>query len=212
VLVASIVVAETPGAASHGPATSNPKHMASKTVGQLHIESFGASGALFWVSQEAHVPIGVEAIFDHDKEPTIDFDFAGGTIADLLNIIVSQAPEYRWIEEDRIIHAFWNSTHLPIADVVMSYPGAKNKTRKEIWDDIDKRPEITAWLEANHCERQELLTGKEFSAHNAPISIEAGSMTLVQLLDQTAIKSGENYWAIVQSATDKPCQVSILLW
>jgi hypothetical protein len=94
----------------------------------------------------------------------------------------------------------------------MSYPGAHNKTREELWGDIAKKPEITAWLYANHCERQQLFTGSEFRTHNGPISIDAGSMTVAHLLDQVAIKSGENYWAIVQSPPDKVCQVSILLW
>jgi hypothetical protein len=36
-------------------------------------------------------------------------------------------------------------------------------------------------------------------------------MTLAQLLDQVAVKSGVNYWAILQTP-GKPYQVSIILW
>jgi len=194
------------------PAFANSRGVSNNHVPAIHIETFGAHNALYLISEKANVPIGVEAIFDYKMEPTIDFDFPGGTVADLLNMFVSQASDYRWVEDTGIIHVFWNSTHLPIADVMLSYPGAENKTRQQIWDDIDKRPEVIAWLNANHCERNELFMGKEFRAHNGPISIKAGSMTLAQLLDQVAIKSGENYWAIVQSPAGQKCQIRISVW
>ena len=181
-------------------------------VGKCHIEQFGAYNALAQISREAHVAVGVEAVVDFKSEPTMTLDFPGGTITDLLNMFVSQAPEYRWEEAHGIIHVFRNGTHLSIADVVMSYPGAQDKTREEIWEDIAKRPEIAAWMTAKRCSRQELFNGKEFRGNNGPVSIEAGSMTLAQLLDDVALKSGENYWAILQSTPDTACQVSILLW
>jgi len=193
-------------------AVPETKQLASRTIGKMHIESFGAAGALFWVSQDAHVPVGVEAVFDHDTEPTVDIDFPGGTVADLLNMVVSQAPEYRWIEDEGIVHAYWKSTHLPIGDIMISYPGVRNKTREQVWDEIVKRPEVSGWLDANHCERNDFFTGKEFRNHNGPISIEPGSRTLAQLLDEVAIKSGENYWAIIQTPETKPCRVNLRLW
>jgi hypothetical protein len=180
-------------------------------VAPIHVEQFGVHNALRSISQKMGVPIGVEMIFEPKTEPTLNFDFPGGTVADLLNTLVSHAPGYRWDETDGMIHVFRNSTHLPIASVTMSYPGVENKSREDIWEDIAQRPEITAWLEANQCARQELFGGREFRTNNAPISIDPGTMTLAQLLDQVAVKSGVNYWAISQTP-GKPCQVSIILW
>jgi hypothetical protein len=196
----------------YGRASADPTNNSNKRVPACHIEQFAAYNALHDISQKAAVVIGVEAVVDYKTEPTVKLDFPGGTLADLLNMFVSQVPEYRWSEDDGLIHVFRNAAHLPIADVLMSYPGARDKTREEIWEDIAARPEIKTWLDSNHCSRQELFNGKEFRSHNGRISIDPGSMTLAQLLDEVAVKSGVNYWAILQSPPGKTCQLSIFLW
>jgi hypothetical protein len=94
----------------------------------------------------------------------------------------------------------------------MSYPGAVKRSRHDIWEDIAKRPEVRAWMQSSHCTRGELFNGKEFRDHNEPINIQAGSMTVAELLDQVASKSGVNYWAVLQSASDSPCSLQIILW
>jgi len=186
--------------------------LSNRNIGAVHIEQFGAANALRSISQKAQIPIGVEAIVDYKNEHEVKLDFPGGTVADLLNMFVSQAPEYRWDEVEGIIHVFQDAKHLPLADTTISYLGAKSRSRKEIWSDLNKMPEIAAWMNANHCQRQELFNGKEFRAHNAPISIERGTITVSELLDQVAVKSGENYWAILRSsASETACQVTIIL-
>ena len=95
----------------------------------------------------------------------------------------------------------------------MSYPGADMRTRKQIWEDIASRPEISAWLSSTHCSRSEFFTGGEFKKNNERISIKSRALTLAQLLDETAVKSGSNFWAVLQSPRSAtPCQVSIILW
>ncbi len=196
-----------------GRVSGDVSRLSNKRVAACRIEQFGAYNALRDVSQKAHVAIGVEAAIDYKTEPTVVLDFPGGTVADLLNMFISRVPDYRWEDADAgIIHVFRDATHVPLADIMISYPAARNKTRKEVWEDIGKAPEITEWMNSAHCSRRELLHGKEFRNHNDPISIEQGSVTLAQLLDEVAIKSGENYWAILQSTPGKPCQVSVFLW
>jgi hypothetical protein len=182
-----------------------------KRVPALHIEQFGAYNALAEISQKAGVAVGVSAV--QNKESTITFDFPGGTVADLLNMFVSQVPDYAWEENDRgVFHVFRLNNRVSLVNVWLSYPGALKKTRKEIWSDITNRPEISNWLSTNGCTRGEIFTGNEFRDHNDPISIEAGSVTLEQLLDEVAVKSGVNYWAVLQSTSKRPCSVDIILW
>jgi hypothetical protein len=187
-------------------------NISGKRMVACHIEEFGAYNALAEISHKAQVVIGVEAI-QPEKEPTIVLDFPGGTIEDLLNLFVSQAPDYRWEEsENGVIHVFRNNAHVSLIDVVMFYPGADNKTRQEIWEDIGKRPEVVAWMGSNHCSRTELFNGKEFKHHNDPISIAPGSITVAHLLDEVAVKSGVDYWAVLRSAPGNSCHVNIFLW
>src|SRR5438552_5802945 len=81
----------------------------------------------------------------------IFFDFPGGTVRQLLDSFVSQFPAYQWREDKGIIHVFWHGTHLPLADVAISYPGAQGKTLGQMRLDIPDIPEIKAWLDSHHC-------------------------------------------------------------
>jgi hypothetical protein len=183
-----------------------------KRVSRCHIEEFGAFNALRDIAHKSQVVIGTEAVRP-ERDATVEFDFQGGTLSDLLNMFISQSPDYSWKEVGgSIIHVFRKDGRVSLTDVVMSYPGAYNKTREEIWEDIAGRPEISAWMNSYHCSRGELFNGKEFRNHNDPISVEARSLTLAQLLDEVAVKSGVNYWAVLQSPPNSPCQIYIKLW
>jgi hypothetical protein len=184
-----------------------------KAVGACHIEQAGAYHALAEISEKAGVPIGVEAVLPK-KEPTIVIDFPGGSAADLLNMFVAKAPDYTWADTGSgMIHVSRNNGHISLLDVVMAYPGADHKTRQQVWEDLAKRPEVSAWMNSSHCTRGELFQGGEFRSHNEPISIAPGDLTVEQLLDYVTVKSGENYWAVLQSAgPSNSCQVAIILW
>jgi hypothetical protein len=183
-----------------------------KRIGDCRIQEAGAYNALAEISQKARVVIGVEAI-QPEKEPTIALDFPGGTVADLLNAFTTQAPDYRWEEIDNgILHVFRSGAHVSLVDVVIFYPGASNRTREEIWQDLAQRPEIAAWMRSNHCSRREFFQGKEFRDHNERISIASGPLSVAQLLDEVAVKSGENYWAVLQSPPGTECHVAVMLW
>lgn len=198
-------------AASTGNVGATLKSVTSKEIGACHIEQFGAYHALAEIAQKADVAIGVDAI-QPEEEPTIIFDFPGGTVSDLLNMFVSQAPDYRWREgRDGIVHVSRRDAHVSLVDVALSYPGARDKTRQEISEDISKIPEVAAWLSSNHCSRDQFSHGGEFRSNNTPISIASGPLTVEQLLDEVALNSGANYWAVLRTPSSGPCRVTIIL-
>jgi hypothetical protein len=202
-----IVILIPYGLTAHGARSGG---LATRQVGALHIEQFGAYNALAEISRKAGLPVGVDAV-QPISEPTVVFDFPGGSAADLLNTFVSQVPDYSWHEKQGIIHVERNNGHVSLLDVVISYPTLRT-TREAVWLDIGKRPEVSSWLSANHCSRNELRNGREFRDHNESILVEGGEITFGQLLDQVAIKSGANYWAVLQSPANKPCRVDVLMW
>ena len=191
---------------------ANTSNLSTRKVQSVHIEEFGVYNVLAEISQKAHVPVGVDAI-QPERGSTIVLDFLGGTVADLLNTFVSQVPDYGWEETSGgIIHVFRRDLHVAFLDVPMSYLGAAKKTRREIWEDLGKRPELLLWLKSNNCSRGELFNGHEFKEHNDAITVAAGTLTLGQLLDEVAVKSGVDYWAVLQSAPTTSCRVDIILW
>jgi hypothetical protein len=184
-----------------------------KMVNPCHIEQAGVFHALAEISKKANVAIGVEAILPRE-EPTIIIDFPGGTVADLLNAFAAQAPDYAWTDGGRgVIHVSRNTGRIPLLDVVIAYPGADKKTRQQIWEDLAKRPEVSAWFDSARCTRGELFQGGEFRNHNEVISIARANITLEQLFDEVTLKSGENFWAVLQSPpSGSSCRVALILW
>lgn len=179
-------------------------------AGPMHIEEYGTYNAAEEISEKAHIAIGVEAI-QPAKERTVVLNFQGGTVGDLLNMLTATSQDYSWDEtEGGVIHLARTGARVALLDVTISYPGAYKKTRQEIWENITDIPEISAWMKSNACSRQQFLNGKEFKKYNDPIYIAPGSMTVRQLLDTVAVKSGSNYWAVLQSPpTTGDCHITI---
>ena len=207
VLGISLVILATQTLCSEQPPISATR------VGRLHIEDYGVYNAATEISQKAHVPVGIDAI-SPGKEPTIAFDFPGGTVADLLNALVAKAPDYGWEEtKEGVIHVFRRGAQVSLLDVVLSYPGAEKKRRFDIWQGLSKLPEISDWLKSHLCSRREYWFGKEFSWNNDPISIAPGTMTVRQLFDEVAVKSGSNTWVVLQEPpSEDSCHVALMLW
>jgi hypothetical protein len=192
-------------------AAATATNVSSKKIGACHIEQFGAYHALAEISQKADVTIGVDAV-QPEEEPTMVLDFPGGTVSDLLNMFVSQAPDYQWQEgKSGIIHVSRRDAHVSLLDVALSYPGARDKTRQEISENISNIPEVAAWLNSNHCSRDQFSHGGEFKSHNSFISITSGPLTVEQLLDDVAVKSGANFWAVLRTPATNPCRVTMIL-
>jgi hypothetical protein len=187
------------------------KSISSKEIGACHIEQFGAYHALAEISQKAGVAIGVDAI-QPEEEPTIVLDFPGGTVSDLLNMFVSQALDYQWQDgRGGTIHVSRRDAHVSVLDVAISHPGVRDKTRQEISQSISNIPEVSAWLNSTHCSRDQFSHGGEFRSHNDPISTGSGPLTVEQLVDEVAVKSGANYWAVLRTPASKPCRVTIIV-
>jgi hypothetical protein len=183
----------------------------SRNLESLHIEQFAAYNALGEISEKAHVVIWLDAV-EPKHQSIIVFDFPGGTVADLLDMFVVASPNHSWSEtRSGVIHVVRDAAQVSLLDVVISYSGGIKKTRHEIWEDLAKRPEISEWMHSHACERGEVFNGSEFRNHNDPISIESGSLTLAELLDRAAVKSGVDYWTVLQSPPDTPCRIQIIL-
>src|SRR5271154_7052237 len=80
-----------------------PGSIAATAIGSLHIEQDGVYYVLDQMSERAHVPVGLDAI-QPAKVETITLDFSGGSVAELMNLFVSKANDYRWVEKSGVIN------------------------------------------------------------------------------------------------------------
>jgi hypothetical protein len=216
--------AQQPNPQQENTATSpHPRHSGPKLlkgpplgigdrVGAFHIQEVSAYEALQNVSRKYNVVIGMEGVV-YKTDPKISLDFSGGTVADLLNAIVAEAPDYRWQNDDGIIHVFRNGARAPLVKLVLNYPGASQKDRYEIWREFHTLPEYVGWMKSYQCRPLERIRLVDFRFDDGPIDIAAGQMTVGQLLDQVAKKSGDGFWAVLQSDPSDPvCHVSVIDW
>ncbi len=182
-------------------------------VETFHVQGVAAHEALQSMSRKYNVVIGVEGVV-YKTDPKISLDFSGGTLADLLNAFVAEARDYRWQNDDGIIHVFRNGAPASLASVVLNFPGATGEARYEIWRQLHTLTEYVAWMQSHQCRPFERSRRLDFSFNNGQIiDIPAGQMTVAQLLDQVAKKSGDGFWAVLQSDPSDPvCHVSVINW
>lgn len=181
-------------------------------VGAFNVQGVSAYEALQNVSRKYNIVIGLEG-YVYKTDPKISLDFSGGTVADLLNAFVAQAPDYRWQNDDGIIHVFRNGGPALLASVELNYPGASGKRRYDIWREIHTLPEYVDWMKSYQCRAFDPSRLEDFRFDDGPIDIAAGKITVAQLLDQVAKKSGDGFWAVLQSdPSDGACHVSVIAW
>lgn len=189
--------------------------LVAKPVSALHTEQRDAYDALQYVALRANIVIGVNAVLS-PNDGRFKLDFPEGTVTDLLNAFASQAHGLRWQRNGNILHVSSSDGGSSLANVVLDYPGAKDKNRLEIWRQVRRSPEVESWLRAHGCREVGRFSPYAYLRPNHrpdAINIPAASMTLAQLLDKVAVQTGVNYWAILQTApTAKSCQVSIMPW
>lgn len=183
------------------------------TAAPFHVQGVAAHEALQSISRKYNVVIGVERLV-YKTDPKISLDFSAGTLADLLNAFVAEARDYRWQNDGGIIHVFRNGAPASLAGVVLNFPGATGEDRYDIWRQLHRLPEYVAWMKSHQCRPFERSRPMDFSFNNGQIiDIPAGQITVAQLLDQVAKKSGDGFWAILQSDPSDPvCRVSVIDW
>jgi hypothetical protein len=189
-----------------------PPLVISDGVDAFHIQGVSAYEALQYISRKYNIVIGMEGAV-YKTDPKINLDFSGGTVGDLLNAFVARAPDYRWQSDRGIIHVFRNGAPASLANVVLNYPGASGKERYEIWRTLHTLPEYVSWMKTHQCRPFERIRPLDFKFNDGPIDIAPGQMTVAQLLDQVAKKSGDGFWAVLQSdPSDSFCRVSVIDW
>lgn len=111
--------------------------------------------ALERVSMDHRVPIGIEYSSDDEKEPVLNIDTRnGGTLGDVLNLIVEQVPIYRWEVRDGVINIVPNQSRDQFLEKLLSthidrFTPKPGLTKFDIRNTLADLPEVHSLLEAN---------------------------------------------------------------
>lgn len=111
--------------------------------------------ALGRLSMDHRIPIGIEYSSDDKKEPVLNIDTRnGGTLGDVLNLIVEQVPIYRWEVRDGVINIIPNRSRDQFLEKLLSthidrFTAKPGLTKFDIRNTLADLPEVHSLLEAN---------------------------------------------------------------
>ncbi len=111
--------------------------------------------ALGRLSVDHRIPIGIEYSPGDKKEPILNIDTSGGgTLRDVLNLIVEQMPIYRWEVRDGVINLIPNQSRDQFLEKLLSthinsFAPKKGLTKFDIRNTLADLPEVNGLLEAN---------------------------------------------------------------
>lgn len=181
-------------------------------VHDVHIRSYGVANALAELSKEQHIVIGYEGVNEY-PENTIQIDESSGTVAEILNKIVAQAPSNAWrITDSGTIRVYNAEGRVSLVDVKPTNFVISGMDRREIWKSLERIPELKSWLDQHQCTRGEIFMGHEWSQNMKKISLDTEGKPLGRILDDVAGATGTYFWKVVQAQADDRCVVRIFLW
>jgi hypothetical protein len=181
-------------------------------VRNVHLRGPRISDLLRDLAHQYHIVIGFVGI-QQPEQMAKDLDLESGTLADVMNAIVSFHPGYTWqMADDGAIHVYSVAKRLDLADVPLSRFVIENQDRRQIWESLGSVPQINAWLRENGCSREELFTGHEWKQKDKTVSFDASGKTLGEMLDYVAAATGVYFWSIARLQRDGKCFISIALW
>lgn len=111
--------------------------------------------ALGRLSGDYRIPIGMEYSSDDQKEPVLNIDTSnGGTLGDVLNLIVEQVPIYRWEVRDGVINIVPIQSRDQFLEKLLSthidrFTPKPGLTKFDIRNTLADLPEVHSLLEAN---------------------------------------------------------------
>lgn len=111
--------------------------------------------ALERVSMEYRIPIGIESSSADKKAPVLNIDTSnGGTLGDVLNLIVEQMPIYRWEVRDGVINLVPSGERDQFLEKLLSthinsFTPKPRLNKFDIRNALADSPEVHSLLEAN---------------------------------------------------------------
>lgn len=159
-------------------------------------------GALQEASYKYGVPLGIEADAQGEDAKDISVSIPQGTVADIFNALVQQAPNYKWVETGGVVNVIPRRQNgNSVLDIAIARFRATNATPDAIHSAIISLPEVKAWLNQNQLVERgfhtpSILVGKDGKTDQPRVSLSLKNMTLRQIMDTIVKKSGFHVWFV----------------
>jgi hypothetical protein len=181
--------------------TSPPQNPLHQEISGYKNGESGFFRALQEVSYKYRVPLGIETDAQGQTAAHISINVSQGTVADIFNVLIQQAPNYKWVESSGVV----NVMPLQDADSVLNLKIPRFYVSHATPDDlhiaIRSLPEVETWLNQRQLVERGFMTSSIIIGSNGEtdqprVSLRLKSMTLREIMNTVVKKPGFLAWFV----------------
>jgi len=163
------------------------------------IETFPSTvSAIEAIASRYKVRIGIEFSPQDVDNKTIRIDLSREEIAQALDSLTTQKPDYIWRIEDDVYDIYPRSGKDSLLDVTVHNFSVKDATPASALSAVDDLPEVQAWLSRTGVRRQELELNGPAKAPDKRVCMAATDLRLRNLLNLLLKEFGGGGWRVMR--------------
>ena len=201
-LLGFLLVAPIPAATSQMAPSKTPIH-------DYTVQASSVNIALQQIARDHKVVIGLNAGGLAYANKQVSLFMKEGVLADALNAVTAQEPQYSWRERSGVIEFQAKEGALTLPDVQVARFTVKKMHSRQI--EVSEIPEVKKWMEENRCPHRDFFFLAGAQTDSGPeISVDLTHVTFGQVLDALAMQSGSYSWAVNTYQSNGRCYSSIV--
>lgn len=157
--------------------------------------------ALEEASFKYDIPLGIEADERGQGAKHISVSISKGTVADIFNALVQQAPNYKWVESGGVVNVLPQQGGDSVLDLKIARFHVTHATPDGLHTAIRSLPEVRAWLNQHHLTEHGPVTGNVLIGRNGKtdqphVSLSVKNITLREIMNTIVKKHGFHVWFV----------------
>jgi hypothetical protein len=181
--------------------TSPPQNPLHQEIGGYKNGESDFFSALQEVSYKYGVPLGVETDAQGQSTKHISVSVSQGTVADIFNALIQQAPNDRWVESSGVVNVLPRQHADSLLDLSIAGFYVTQATPDGLCAAIRTLPEVEAWLNQHHLVERSFVTssiliGRDGKTDQPRVSLRLKAMTLREIMNTIVKKPGFRVWFV----------------
>lgn len=212
VIVLAVAVSATGAGHSAGQTRTlpNPKEMLERRLPNYEQETVRPENALVGLLSFAQIPAGMVMVancaFDMN---TVNWNPSGLTVRQALDLLVSEAPRYRWEDDGGVINFLPAGDIPPLLNVKIPRFEGHFSAPEEALTEIQVLPELRKSMSGLDVKWGANIYVKPLSRHPRNFTLQLKDVTLREALNIIARGDGRAVWTYVETRCDGKDEVVI---
>jgi hypothetical protein len=142
------------------------------------------------------IPIGLETFPPKASETDIVLDLNHKTVAEILDNLISQRPDYTWTQADGFYDIFPRAKEESLSQVTIRTFSLTEASPRAASDRINDIAEVQAWLTSRGLTRTTLTSGVPWPRSTHPITFTLTNVPFRSVMNRLANEVGDTRWDI----------------